>query len=283
MPAILSLIVPTRGRVDLLRRLLDSLAATASDIEYLEVVLVVDADDPESQAVVDSRLKLRTVVVAPGRTMGHLNRAGVEAAAGEIVMLLNDDVVARTPSWDRHIRTCFDKHPDGIVLAHVNDLVFQKNLCTFPIVSRRFVDLAGGICPEEYQRYRIDDHIEDIFNLLGVLGERRSVYLPEVVFEHHNYVTNAGGVRQYFSDPAVLAQDAPVFDRFAAARKELALRLKCSIAGADKKLPAWRKKLDAVKDHLALRTPERLRVMTLDELNGVARWWHRFTRRQAPG
>src|SRR5262249_29358493 len=145
-------------------------------------------------------LPVRRVVVQPGRTMGTLNSAGYDACAGQYVMLLNDDVVARTPGWDRRIRRCFRAHADGILLVHPNDTVFEDRLCTFPVVSRTYCTLAGGVCPSVYARYRIDDHIEDVFNLLGVLGERRIVYLPGVVFEHLNYVLHPAGLRQYFSE-----------------------------------------------------------------------------------
>ena len=45
---LLSLIVPTRQRTEPLTRLLDSLAATAVCADTIEVVLIVDEDDPAS-------------------------------------------------------------------------------------------------------------------------------------------------------------------------------------------------------------------------------------------
>ena len=206
-----SLIVPTRRRPAQLRRFLDSVAATASDPNGIEVVLVVDADDPASIAADHPSLALRHVVVPPGRTMGAINRAGYEASAGDYVMLLNDDVIARTPGWDATALACFRRFPDPIVLVHVNDTLFRDRLCTFPLTTRAFCERAGGICPPEYIRYRIDDHIEDVFNLLAVLGRRRTVYLPDVVFQHYNLIERPEGDRVYASDPAVLALDAPRF------------------------------------------------------------------------
>src|SRR5947209_6268747 len=139
----LSLLVPTRQRVAQLRRFLDSLAATASHPEGLEVVLVVDEDDPASAAVRHDALTIRHVLVPPGQTMGALNMAAYEASAGRYVMLLNDDVVARTAVWDDRLLASFRTFPDEIVLVHVNDTLLRENLCTFPAVSRRFCELAG--------------------------------------------------------------------------------------------------------------------------------------------
>lgn len=268
-----SLIVPTRGRPARLRHLLDSVAATAARPGRIEVVLVADADDPESHGVCRPELTVRCVVGPPGRTMGALNAAGYEAARGEYVMLLNDDVVSRTRGWDETVLRCFRRFPDPVALVHVNDTLIRDYLCTFPILPREYCELIGGICPVEYRRYRIDDHIEDVFNLIAVLGHRRTVYLPDVLFEHLNAVQHPTAGRVYESDPEVLAEDAPLFDRLFPARKELALRVLDSIEGGnDPGVTAERRAvLDSITDPFALRTPGRQHVVR-------SAWW-----RRAPG
>jgi hypothetical protein len=267
MRPLFSLIVPTRGRPAQLRRMLDSAARTASHPERVEVLLVVDADDPASR-VAHPRLCVRHVVVPPGRTMGELNNAGLGASAGEYVMLLNDDVIVRTPGWDAVALACFARFPDPFALVHVNDTLIREHLCTFPLTSRAFYELAGGVCPREYRRYRIDDHVEDVFNMLAHLGDRRTVYLPDVVFEHDNAVEHPEAGRVYQSDPAILALDAPLFDTFLPQRKELALRVLAAIDGtADSAVERCRRdRLDAVSDSFALRVPGRQVVVR-------SPWW----------
>ena len=258
-----SLIVPTRGRPAQLRRMLDSVARTAYHPERVEVVLVVDADDRTS-AVRHPLLHVKHVVLPPGQTMGTLNNAGFGASSGEYVMLLNDDVIVRTPGWDATARACFGHFPDPFVLVHVNDTLMRDHLCTFPLTSRAFYELAGGVCPREYRRYRIDDHIEDVFNLLAVLGERRVVYLPDVLFEHDNAVQHPEAGAVYMSDPAVLALDAPLFDALLPQRKELALRVCAAIDGRTD--PASRAALAAVRSSFDVRTPGRQAVVR-------SPWW----------
>ena len=265
MRPLFSLIVPTRGRPDQLAGMLDSVARTAANPERVEVVLVVDADDPVS-LVWHSRLSVRHVVVPPGQTMGELNNAGYRASVGSYVMLLNDDVVVRTPGWDAVALRIFSQFPDPFVLVHVNDTLMRDHLCTFPLTSRAFYELVGEVCPRDYQRYRIDDHIEDIFNLLAVLGERRAVYLSDVVFEHHNAVQHPEAGAVYMSDPAILAADAPRFDALLPARKELALR---ALAAIDPRadLDAARVRLGAVGSSFDIRSPGRQLVVRTP-------WWH---------
>src|SRR5262245_33260890 len=257
-----SLVVPTRRRAEQLRRLLDSLAATAAHPRLIEVILVVDEDDIPSLQFQYDGLPLKRVIGQPGQTMGNLNRAGYEASSGRYVMLLNDDVVARTPGWDDQVLECFRGFADDILLVHTNDLIFREDLCTFPIVSRTFCELAGGICPPEYARYRIDDHIGDVFNLLAVLGEPRTVYLPDVVFEHFNYAEEEDSRRRYASDPTFLGPDATCFEATFSQRKELALQLKAHIDSRMHQAEAavLHEKLNRVHNAFALRKPERFRT-----------------------
>ena len=255
MPApALSLIVPTRGRADSLSRFLDSVVTTASDLSKIEIVLVVDADAIPTLA--DPRLRLSFVVGPPGRTMGALNADGYAASHGTFVMLLNDDVVVRTPGWDDRVLAAARHFVDGVVLVHVNDTLMRQNLCTFPLVSRSLCELMGGICPREYLRYCIDDHIEDVFNLLAFLGERRTIYLPEVVFEHMNAVEVAHGVHEYHAEPQTLALDGPRFLALFDARKRFVLDLLDVLAPGGSRR-SRESALAAVTDPIALRVPTR--------------------------
>ena len=257
----LSIIVPTRGRRQQLLQFLDSLAGTAAEPGRIEVLLVVDADDRDSQDIRHDRLALRQVVVAPGLAMGALNMHGCRAATGDCLMLCNDDVIVRTAGWDRRIRSVFASYPDDVVLVHVNDGTFKDSLCIFPCVSRRFVELAGGICPEDYLRYRIDDHIYNVFNLLAILGEYRIQYLPDVLFEHHNYAAGVAGQRVYVPDPVIHAQDTERYLAAFPARKDLAARLKEHVRArrevSDPEL--FRTNLERPLDPLRMRVPAHVR------------------------
>ncbi|HEY2911573.1 MAG TPA: glycosyltransferase family A protein [Gemmataceae bacterium] len=260
MPApTLSLIVPTRGRRQQLRIMLESVCATARHPERLEVILVVDDDEPHISITSLPNLNIRIATGPPGRTMGALNNDGYRASRGDYIMLLNDDVIIRTRDWDRLVYRCFRRFPDPIALVHVNDTLMRDFLCTFPILSRAYCELMGGICPTEYERYRIDDHIEDVFNILAYLGVRRSIYLPDVIFEHCNTVNHPTAGAVYESDPAILARDAPRFEKLLPRRKEQAIKAIERIEGNRNEL--HRTKLSGVTDSFALRTAGRQHVI----------------------
>ena len=257
-----SIIVPTRDRPDGLRCLLDSFRATTAHPGSLEVILVIDADDSKTMGFVYEEIPLKRVVVEPGLNMGALNMAGYEAATGDYLMLLNDDVIVRTGGWDEKVLTAFKTFADGIVLVHVNDKIFEEKLCTFPFLSRSYCELANGICPSEYVRYRIDDHIYNVFNLLAVLEKIRILYLPDVVFEHTNYVLTAGGNAEYRPDEKIHEIDSKRFHDLLPDRKTLALRLMEHIDQArDRERSRIRHNLlKPIADSIALRRPEYVRV-----------------------
>lgn len=264
----LSLIVPTRGRPEPLRRLLGSVAATARHPDRIEIVLVTDDDSPVG-SLAFSNLNIKQVVGPPERTMGELNHAGYEASHGDYVMLLNDDVIVRTRGWDRTVLECFRQFPDPIALVHVNDTLIRDYLCTFPILSRKYCELIGGICPRDYERYRIDDHIEDVFNMLATLGIRRSIYLPDVIFEHCNSVNHPTAGLVYVSDPEILARDALRFDAALPLRKQQVRTVLESIESGH--YASRQVLLDRITDSFALRNPGRQLVVR-------AAWWQRAPR-----
>jgi hypothetical protein len=199
------------------------------------------------------------VIGEPGRTMGQLNNAGVIASHGDCVQLLNDDVIVRTKNWDEQIRRCVAMWPDGIVLVHVNDLLMRDNLCTFPLITRSYLNLVGELCPAELRRYRIDDHIEDPFNLLAHVGVRRTMWLPDVIFEHDNGTLMSEGHKEYHADADILAHDAPLYLARFEQRKQFALHLLQRIA--PEKMRDAELTFEKLQDPFTLRPTGRQRRM----------------------
>jgi GT2 family glycosyltransferase len=89
-----SVVVPTRDRPRRLRACLDALAAQDAPFEY-EVVVVDDSPQPMEAA--DGAA---SVVPTRGAGPAAARNAGVDAAAGSFVCLIDDDCVA-PPSWLR--------------------------------------------------------------------------------------------------------------------------------------------------------------------------------------
>ena len=90
---IVSVVIPTRGRPDLLQRAVRS--ALAQTLRSIEVVVVIDGEDPgtrlamERVALTDPRLQVLALPKSVGGSDAR-NR-GVDAAAGEWIAFLDDD------------------------------------------------------------------------------------------------------------------------------------------------------------------------------------------------
>lgn len=260
-----SLIVPTRGRPDQLLGFIGSVARTVSNPSAVEIVCVVDTDDLTTVSLpVECSVRVQKVFVQPGLRMGELNSAGFGASSGRFVMLMNDDVIVKTPSWDERVGEIFRSFPDGIVLVHTEDGIFHEKLCTFPLVSRAFCEMIGGVSPDGYRRYRIDDHIFNLFNLLAVLGHKRVVYCPDLVFEHQNFTLGEQGEAVYVPNPEIHREDTLLFDQLFEERKAQAVRLAEHIDRHRRQEVSnvRARVLAPLHDAVALRRPEYVRRFT---------------------
>lgn len=95
-----SIIVPTRNRVDLLRTCLDGVAAT--DYPDLEVIVMDnDSDDPDTLAYLSALDGARHRVLRHGGAFNYsaINNAGVAQARGRLLCLLNNDIEMADPHW----------------------------------------------------------------------------------------------------------------------------------------------------------------------------------------
>ncbi len=99
LPAI-SIIIPTRNRLDLLRTCLDGVAATA----YPDVEVIVVDNDSDDPATLDYLAALDPARVRVLRHAGPfnystINNRAVAEARGQLLCLLNNDIEVLSPDW----------------------------------------------------------------------------------------------------------------------------------------------------------------------------------------
>ena len=225
----ISLLLPTRGRAHLIRRLFDSLARCTDRLDDLEVILYLDDDDETHQEISDDRFSM-IKITGPRLSMGAYNTICLDRASGDLIMLMNDDVVVRTQAWDRRVAKLGRTIPDGIFLAYPNDLHIGKRMCTFPILTKKTCELLLRPYPEEYKTYFIDWHVFDTFKRLRALGHARIFYLEDVVFEHCHYMAGKAECDATYKEKDYY-QDDWSFLNLRPLRQKMAERLAASIAG----------------------------------------------------
>jgi GT2 family glycosyltransferase len=102
----LSVIVPTRNRVDLLRTCLNGVAA--ADYPQVEVIVVDnDSDDPETLAFLAALDPARHQVLRHGGAFNYsaINNHAIAQAQGKLLCLLNNDIEMIDPSWLAYMAT----------------------------------------------------------------------------------------------------------------------------------------------------------------------------------
>ncbi len=231
----ISIILPTRGRAALLKRLFNSIAETTANPGAIEIILRMDEDDTESHEIGHPGLNIKKMIRRAGATMGAITNESYAISTGRYIMLMNDDVVFRTQGWDKNVLQAFAKFPDDIALIYGNDLDQGEHMPTFPILSRRSIELFGGVCPSEYFNLCIDAHLFDIYSQLKALGHDRILYLEDTVFEHLHFI-----IGKSERDNTYIKKDEPhdhyLFLSYADERTFVATRLRDQIEGSRKEI-----------------------------------------------
>lgn len=225
----ISLLLPTRGRPELVERFLQSVIAQSTHPELIEVILCVDDDDLKSHGISSNELALKLIIV-PRQTMGAYNAICLEHATGEITIAVNDDIIIRTKGWDEKVRALDARYPDGIYLGYANDLFKGRKLCTFPILSRETCAALTDPYPKLYKGAFIDVHLMDIFRRLEKRAYPRMAYAEDIVFEHVHYRVNPDALDETYRERARFADDT-TFIVLAASRRLEADRLFARITG----------------------------------------------------
>jgi len=228
-PPKISLLLPTRGRPELARRFLQSIVEKTENLPDVEVILYIDEDDLASHGVIDDRFSV-TRIISSQVSLGAANTACLRESAGRVVILVNDDVLIRTDSWDR-ILLDFDRNiRDGLYLAYANDLFKRERLATFPILSRKCCELLVEPFPEHYRGALIDVHLFDIFKRLQRSGYDRIFYLEDIIFEHLHYRTGKAQYDGTYFERSRFGDDA-TFISLRSFRQASADRLRAAVEG----------------------------------------------------
>lgn len=171
----ISILLPSRGRPTNLGRLLLSLAETTD--EEWEAVVRLDDDEPHREAYKQAVLgECRFITGKRATLSGYWDECAANAR-GDILMMGADDIVFRTPNWDRIVRNAFPS--DGIALVHGDDLGDRgRSYATHGFVRQEWVRAAGEFVPPIFVSDFADRWLNDIANMID-----RRIYVP-VIIEH---------------------------------------------------------------------------------------------------
>ena len=219
----LTMLLLIRGRPDFIRRLYENVLETANNPEEIEFVLNAEDDDLDSHNIDHDAFNIQTIITKRGLGFGDRLRSVFPYCTGRYVFSMGDDVILKTPGWDKRVYEAFARFPDDIALVYGDDLIFGETLCTMPIVSRK-VHEEIGYMNTSYEHFRVDDHMHHIYDLLQKIGHNRIVYMSDVIFEHLNFKL-VDGKRKYAGNPAAMSPDGYLYWSTINERKDDAFKL----------------------------------------------------------
>ena len=184
-PALISVLVPSRGRPKQWARMVQSALDTAVYERHLEFVTYVDEDDPAAIDYISywfggTRCRF---LRRPRALLSDCWNECYREADGEILMHAGDDITFNTPGWDVRVREEFAKLPDKIGLVFGDDLSTNfPDLATHGFLHRRWVETVGYFLPPLFSSDWNDVWISEVAKQVG-----RMVPMPDVVIEHHHH------------------------------------------------------------------------------------------------
>ena len=177
-----SVLVPTRGRVERLRKLIESFEQTHNGVA--QMVFRVDEDDPDTRDYLFERcfpqaLSPYRVVVGPRlegyRSLPRFFNQMLSVATGDVLMCGNDDMVFRTAGWPALILNAANRYPDG--LFDLGMATHNETHYPFSVVSRAAVNAMGFLWDPRI--FWGDIFLRDVMAHFG-----RCEMLPHVQVDH---------------------------------------------------------------------------------------------------
>lgn len=173
---IISLLLPTRGRVPGCEKLIRSIIDTVKDLSMSEILFYLDDDDPSLPTYKEMFAKYESAGfgtflytigkrISPGKAWNII----AEKCVGDVLYMCNDDLVFLAKHWDERLRKETDKYPDGIYCMFFNDSIWHGRKCTFIMVGRRWYETLGYFTPTIFEGLYNDTWVEDIAKRAGRL------------------------------------------------------------------------------------------------------------------
>jgi hypothetical protein len=171
---------------------INSIIATADNIDNVKLYFGIDEDDPTREIVKKMEksipfLKVIDLEKTPNEKANiHVMwNICARASTEEIIAMIGDDMIFRTPGWDTEIIRQFEQGPkDNMILVWCNDAHRGEACPVNAFVHRKYMELNNGIfLREEFIANWVDTWLLQIFKAL-----HRTVYLPNYVIEHNHWV-----------------------------------------------------------------------------------------------
>lgn len=189
----ISLLVPSRERLNLKLTLISSIITTVSDINNVELIFGIDEDDPTRDIVYNISKAIPFVKVIDIKNNGKfigINKIWnilCTAAEGNILGYIGDDMIFKTPNWDKEILEEFSGSnlpSDEIKLVHCYDGYRSRDeICVNAFLHKKYTEIIGYLCREEFLINWSDQWLYQTFKAFDRIKWRRDIHI-----QHNHWV-----------------------------------------------------------------------------------------------
>lgn len=181
----ISILCPTRNRVDSMGRLVRSARETAANPTEIEFIFYVDEDDQDS--AVEADFLGATAVRGPRIVLSQMWNNCWNEARYDVAMHCGDDIIFRSRDWDLQVLHAFEQYPDRVALVHGRDGYQDAALATHGFLHRNWIETLGYFVPPHFSSDYNDLWLTEVADAIG-----RRVYIPEIFTEHMHPVVGKG-------------------------------------------------------------------------------------------
>lgn len=190
----IGLLVPTRNRINFQLTLISSIITTVNNIENIFLYFGVDDDDPTRQITEKIANAIPFIKIIPihndGKFIGLSRMWNIlaENCTEEIFGYIGDDMIFRTPDWDKMILEEFNHDrlpPDNIKLVHCRDGIQNARLSVNAFLHRKYYEVMGYLCRPEFLVDWSDVWMYQTFKVFDRVTYRDDIYIQH----NHRSVT----------------------------------------------------------------------------------------------
>lgn len=174
----ISILCPTRKRVQSVERLIISALETASSPELIEFVFYVDEDDLETRDFLKDKNNINTIG-GERIVLSQMWNECSKVASSDIMMHCGDDIIFKTKDWDLKVIDAFNSFEDKVAFVHGNDGYWEDRLGTHGFLHKNWVQTVGYFVPPYFSSDFNDTWLTEVSNMVN-----RKIYLPDLLTEH---------------------------------------------------------------------------------------------------
>ena len=179
----IAILVPSRGRPDKFKRLVNSIVETSS--EDISIYCYLDSDDSKAKEY-ESFSQVNYTTGDPISISKSWNIIAAKAydEGASVFIMGNDDVIYQTPQWNEILRKHLSELSHRYFCCWFRDGIKNERHATFPVLTREWYELLGHrFTPGIFHHQFNDTWIFDIAKKANVCH-----YIEEIFTPHLHYV-----------------------------------------------------------------------------------------------